>query len=274
MKIFTFLLAALLFQITTEAQYSIGFTSGINFYPSAGPDRMMTGKNGSSFDRFAANYNSLNTSTLSSDLSHFKMRPSLSLGLNFMTKSYYSEVTYNTLHGHAEAEFNNGNKRVMDFKSKDLDIGMGLGWSNDKFFAYLVGLLTFSMGDKLECYTQYPDGTKSLGSENYLNGVYHASRLSAKPALRLGYKLNRTLWLFLYMDKQREGGNSAAYRDELAGDIITETINTDLEYIGVDWNDYINRPADYVLEEKEMVKSGWSGLQMKVGICINLVNPE
>jgi hypothetical protein len=274
MKIFTFLLAALLIQTTAEAQYSIGFTGGINFYPSAGPDRMMTGKDGSSFDRFAANYNSLNASTLSSDLSHFKMRPSLSLGLNFMTKSYYSEVSYNTMHGHAEAEFNNGNKRVMDFKSKDLDIGMGFGWSNDKFFAYLVGLLTFSMGDKLECYTQYPDGTKSLGSENYLNGVYHASRLSAKPALRLGYKLNRTLWLFLYMDKQREGGNSAAYRDELAGDIITETINTDLEYIGVDWNDYINRPADYVLEEKEMVKSGWSGLQMKVGICINLVNPE
>lgn len=273
MKNFIFFFAFIVSSMAGNSQYRLGAFGGISFFPSTGPDRLMLGSKGSSFDKFVANYNALNAADLSSPLTHFKMRPSFYAGLNFFTKSYYSEFAYNTLHGKAEATFVNGNKRVLEMKSGDFDIGIGFGYSTDKFYAYFVGIMNFGFGDRLDAYTEYPDGTISYGMENYLNGHYQTLRLGLRPALRIGYFVTPRVSLMFLLDKLKEGGDSDEYRDVLAGDITTESINADLEYIGVNWQEYINSPSDYVLADGEMVKGGWSGLQMRLGICFQINNP-
>jgi hypothetical protein len=103
-----------------------------------------------------------------------------------------------------------------------------------------------------------------------LNGHYEALRLGVRPGFRFGYSINQKFMIMLSLDKLKEGNNNDPYRDELAGDLTTELIITDPEYIGVDWADYLNNSPDYVLNEKEFVKSGWSGIQTRIGICYNL----
>ena len=61
-------------------------------------------------------------------------------------------------------------------------------------------------------------------------------------------------------------GKSSEYSDSLAGDVDTEFTGADLQYIGEDWPSYLNDPNSYILEDKALVQSGWSGLQVQFGI--------
>ncbi|MBL7942584.1 MAG: hypothetical protein JNM00_07450, partial [Flavobacteriales bacterium] len=181
---------------------------------------------------------------------------------------------YNSLHGRSKAEFYNGNKRVLDVKQRDLDIGMGFGFNRSAFYIYLVGVLSFGFGDRLEAWTEYADGTKSFGNENYLNGIYEVgARLSARPALRIGISPTDRITLMFSLDKLREGSESNYYTDNFAGDLFVEG-GSDNSEIGVDWLDYVNDMSGYILEDRELLRSGWSGLQMRFGICLNLFSED
>lgn len=249
----------------------LGIYTGLNLYPSTGPGRMMTGKTGSSFDQFAENYNTANASNLSSPLTHFKMKPSLHAGTNFMWGVFYSEIAYNTIHGRAKAELHNGNKRVMDMKLKDLDVALGFGYGGTSFYAYFVGVMNFGMGDKLRAWTEYPDGTESFGTENYLNGVYtdHA-RIGFRPGLRFGFSPSDEITLMISLDKLKEGGAYNYWTD----DDVDSFSSVDNETIPVDWQAYINDPGNYILTNPEVVHSGWSGLQLRLGICFNMMSED
>jgi hypothetical protein len=229
------------------------------------------------FDRFASNFNAANQGSLVKGLTSLTPTFSLHGGASCSYGVFYGEAAYQTFRAESVAEFKNGNKRVMEFSQNYLAMYLGLGYTSKYVSAYAVAgyLLGDWNRDKMKSYTLYPDGFKSYGNENALNGYYSGSS-NDMPVL--GLRLNagiKRVKISLMADRfflPFDPSNNLArgYSDDYDLNNEVEVYGSFGANVGTNWLKYLADPSQYILDDGELLTSELSLTQFRIGVSYTL----
>jgi hypothetical protein len=259
-----------------EGGMSIG-VYGLLGLPIDPQGALFKGENGTTFDRFVASYNKLNSATITTPLT--KLNPTFygAGGAYFYYNFFYAEIGYAGFAAETSASFKNGSKREIKYEQHGVNTGIGLGFGTGNIAVYAYGGLDFGFGDRLTAYMIYPDGTKSYGNENLLNGVYvGTARFGLIYGLRafFGGKNVKFMLAATKMSEWTERSKLGVSDHErgTAG-VMTPGDLTD-NRIGTNWGEYIKNPTQYGINKGEMVLSGWNGLSLNIGVAFGISSAE
>lgn len=177
--------------------------------------------NGSkSFKNWRNEYNTVYAESLDKKMSSFRPGFGYSLTGNMIispnnTLAYYFSYRYNSGYSKAKAKFKDGTEREMKLLKQSYYIPIGLGGFSAQskknyggvFFSIATGISHY----QLESSYIYKDGTKSIGSDKALNGVYR--NIDPKIGLditllsrykRIGFMMNLTYLGTILVSKNDE----------------------------------------------------------------------
>ncbi len=236
------------------------------------------GSDNTPFERFRNSYNQYNRTNLISGMPPFVPQFSLNGGIAGYLNWIYLELGYHSYIGETSAEFTNRNKQVLRITSNDFGANIGFGYSNKYLAGYLIGGMRFGVGNptKLESYTLYPDGLKSYGNENLLNGYYTESKafggalvglrvMAGAPRIKVGFMADWHLPVLFVNDNEGLSLNDThtAINNNQASSTKQET------FIATNWGKYVQNPSQYTADKGERLTGALTGLQMRVGIFYN-----
>ncbi|MEY4927484.1 MAG: hypothetical protein RI894_1920 [Bacteroidota bacterium] len=278
-----FTLLFLLFGQISKAQQQAGLYAFASATLPIPLELAVFGSDNTPFERFRNSYNQYNRTNLLKAMPAFAPLYSLNGGVSGYLNWVYLELGYHSYIGETSALFANGNKQVIRISSNDFAANIGFGYSNAYLAGYLTGGMRLGLGGptKLESYTLYPDGFKSYGDENPLNGYYSESKpyggamvglriIAGAPQIKVGFMADWHLPAIVFEKNTNYSINDGYVLNNIA-EVSSVKQST---YIATNWGKYMQDPAKYAIDNGEQLTGALTGLQMRVGIFYNFVEPD
>ncbi len=173
----------------------------------------------------------------------------------------------------ASAEATDGT-RHFEVRQNNWSMPFGLAWYDEQGL-FVTGAISFGYsGNYLLSSFEYPDGTTSMGTERWLNGVFRSYSMSFAPMASAGFRPIRPLPMLVY--------GELAYFMPLMSSVFRERIYIDSNNYNLsDDKTYDTLPKDYeafwadpdaydTIDSKNQVRSGMFGWQLVIGLKLIL----
>ncbi|TNE53887.1 MAG: hypothetical protein EP338_10185 [Bacteroidetes bacterium] len=163
-KLFILLIGLFIGASISFSQIGFGFESG--FRTAMGHSK--------TFKQFARSYNSHFADDIDKELSSsFSFPYGWALSTDFSISGFYGALRFHEVQGHNKVKFKSGAARTFKREQFMYSVLAGFG-TQDSDFAFNASVGLAFGTDRIISMYQYADGTKSIGREKFLNGVYDA----------------------------------------------------------------------------------------------------
>lgn len=209
-----------------------------------------------------------------SPLTDFSNKLNVDMGFRYGSQSLFVVLLWQHSHNQCEAGYAFNESRRFDFTTNT--IAMGLGFRlfklmDERLNTYGIANLRFGGHSRIVSSYVYRDGFQSVGSDKDLNGTYLNSGVLGN---ELGILINYRIYRGLKLEFQaiRQSSNRIAPSDW--GDIsnykaLNSGNNFGMLTLPEDYKTYMEMGgADYVLANKEYIKSDFRGYKMSVGLSL------
>lgn len=188
---------------------------------------------------------------------------------------YFNAVTgvsnFNTKNS---VTFKNEDKREVKLHVSDWSTDLILGFGSNKFHVAPIGSFYMRSNRAYNGYI-YADGTKSYGTEKYLNGIFSASRLSTSFGAEVGFGIKQANVILratkIYKPFEKDGSTYLDYYKDLVDfkDFNPNADHSPTEYFPADVAVFQN---DQLASESanNIVYINDRGWQISIGVQINL----
>ena len=148
-------------------------------------------------DSYFSSFNLANQPNLAQEVNGFTPTGAFHWGFEITSIGMHLGVKFNRFNSAAEAKFNDGSSRSLELTQKSWLIPIGFSYYTDN------DILNFNIGmniglgiqnTKLTSFKIYPDGTRSMGYDDYLNGIYLSNSAIAVPEITVG--VGRVVYLY------------------------------------------------------------------------------
>lgn len=148
-------------------------------------------------DNYLSGFNSSNQSILTQEFGGFKPTGAFNWGIELSTMGFNVSAKFNRFSSSTEAKFNDGSSRLLELTQKSWLIPVGFSfYAGEGALRYNIGM-SLGIGiqnNQLSSIKIYPDGTRSLGYDDYLNGIYMSQTAICVPEITAG--VGRVVYLY------------------------------------------------------------------------------
>jgi hypothetical protein len=226
--------------------------------------------NNSSYNQFTESYERYTQPTNTFNAKS-NTKPSFKLGL----VSYFGNISFemgytNHLGFNQHFDFAEGTRKFnMSYSSLKTVTSIVLSGNDESRPVMTAGLIIGMGGMRMRSYFQYPDGTKSMGSEKDLNGIFD------QYTTEFGLELKYNLWLSNQAALYAKASMSLMRHVtdmEFHSYLRSISMSLPLEYLPTDYEEYMNNGSVAYNYDGEYVSPNAFKLEVELGLSYRLFN--
>lgn len=148
-------------------------------------------------DSYLSTFNLINQSNLTQEFGGFKPTGAFNWGIEITTWGIHMGAKFNRFSSSTEAKFTDGSSRLLELTQKSWIVPVGFSiYAGEEALRYNIGM-SLGLGiqnTQLSSIKIYPDGTRSLGYDDHLNGIYMSQTAICVPEITFG--VGRVIYLY------------------------------------------------------------------------------